>query len=235
MDHLKEIQKLQECLDYQFQNQELIRDVLTHPSCLKKGVTSAFERCEFLGDRVLGLVIACYLYQTFPHKKEGFLAKGLAYFVRKDTLAMIAREIDLGRAIHFSKGEKKLGGAEKDRVLANALEALIGALYLESNLDNARLIVLRLWKHHLDVATPEDWEDPKSRLQEIAQAQQLGLPVYNIAEESGPAHAPLFVIEVTLSSYPPAIGEGPSKKLAEQEAAHKMLQIIEENLGENNE
>jgi len=220
------IKALEEKIGYSFQDPNLLVSILVHPSYLKSKATSAFERGEFLGDRVLGLSIASLLCAQFPAEKEGRLAKKLSYLVCQETLALIAQRLDLGQYLTLSKGELKSGAMDNPSILADALEALLGALYLEGGFQVAYTVVQRLWAPLVSGLSEATWEDPKGQLQEWAQQQGLGLPQYITLGSEGPPHAPLFTVEGQCASLPPVKAQGPSKKIAEQEAASQLLTLI---------
>jgi ribonuclease-3 len=207
--------KLQLILEYDFSDQALLQMALTHASSAS-GVT--YERLEFLGDRVLGLAVAEILYSKFSMESEGDLARRLASLVQGTTLATIAREIDLGVFIHFSESERNAGGAENDHILADVLEALLGALYLDGGFKSCKALIERLWgdRFYKMLAPPMH---PKTQVQEWAQGQGLPLPVYEICEQSGPDHAPIFKISLTVDGYGVVIAEGKSRQEAEKQAA----------------
>lgn len=213
-------------LGYKFKKPELLEEALTHPSLAgfrqrKKNSTTPYERLEFLGDRVLGLVIAEWLYALFPDASEGELAKRHASLVNRDALRDVALEIGLDRHLRVARGEEAGVARKNIATLSDAMEALIGALYLDAGLEKARTFIQNHWQQAKQAeATPAD---PKTALQEWAQGQGLPLPVYKVMERSGPAHAPKFVIEASVKGYAPATGEGPSKRLAEKEAAKALL------------
>jgi len=198
----------------------LIR-ALTHASFdnrRDKAVTADNERLEFLGDRVLGLIIAELLFTTYPASDEGDMARRLNQLVRKETCAEVAREIDLGAYLRMGSGEIRAGGRDKMAVLGNACEALIAAVYLDGGLDAARTFIERFWRRHLE-AVAQAPLDAKTALQEWAQGRGLDRPAYSVTGRSGPDHAPVFTVAVAVEGYAPATGSGNSKRQAEQDAA----------------
>jgi len=214
-------------IGHEFAKQELLLEALTHPSLAgyrsrKKNKSTPYERLEFLGDRVLGLIIAEWLYELFPEADEGELAKRHASLVNRDALKKIALEIALDKHLRLARGEN-VGAAHKNiATLSDAMEALIGALYLDDGLKAARGFIQKYWREAtLAESAPAD---PKTALQEWAQGQGLPLPAYKVVERFGPAHAPKFVIEVNVKGFPPAQAEGSSKRLAEKAAAKALLQ-----------
>lgn len=222
--------ELTERLGYTFTNPQLLQEALTHPSLTgpqnrsnKKGDAAPYERMEFLGDRVLGLVIAEWLYTLFPNANEGELAKRHAALVNRDALHEIALDIRLDRHLRLARGESVQAARKNLAALSDAVEALIGAMYLDGGLEVARRFIQRYWRTHASSAAPSD---PKTALQEWAQGQGLPLPAYRVVERSGPAHAPKFIIEASVKGYPPAMAEGESKRAAEKLAAGLLLKGI---------
>ncbi len=206
---------LEKRLGYKFTDKALLDMALTHSSVSSK---RNYERLEFLGDRVLGLVIAKLLYARFPEEAEGDLAKRLAALVQGEFLAAIAKEINLGSFIKFSDAEAQSGGGENDNILADVFESMIGALYLESGFDQCEALIQKLWGSRLDVMlTPP--QHPKTRIQEWAQSQGLPLPKYEISAQTGPDHAPVFEITLTVKGFDPLKAEGKSRQAAEKLAA----------------
>ncbi len=209
---------LENLLNYQFTEPALLNQALTHRSL--DGDTNN-QRLEFLGDRVLGLVVAHLLYTQFPHEQEGELARRHAALVSKDTLVLVAQEIQLGNAIRMSSAEVAGGGRESVSHLEDACEALIGALYLDGGMEVAQGFVERYWRPLL-LAVKEPPKDAKTALQEWAQAQGFPLPEYVELKRSGPDHAPEFTIEVRVGERS-ACGTAGAKRAAEQEAAEALL------------
>lgn len=214
-------------LGHQFKEPELLQEALTHPSLAgkqrKKGPT-AYERLEFLGDRVLGLVIAEWLYKKYPESSEGDLAKRHAALVNREALRAVAAEVGLVQHLHLARGEDAAASRKNLATLPDAMEAVIGALYLDGGLAAAVNFIHRFWQK--DIAIEEAPADPKTLLQEWAQGHALPLPIYKVVENSGPAHAPKFVVEVTVKDHPPAIAEGHSKRAAQKAAAEVLLKNL---------
>lgn len=221
------VKELTDKIGHTFAESSLLQEALTHPSLAgfrqrKKNSTTPYERLEFLGDRVLGLVIAEWLYKLFPDSSEGDLAKRHASLVNRDALRGIALEIGLEKHLRLARSEEAGAARKNQATLSDAMEALIGAMYLDGGLEVARRFIKRYWVQAEQAeAAPAD---PKTALQEWAQGKGLPLPVYKVVERSGPAHAPKFVIAVSVHGYEPATGEGPSKRLAEKAAAQVLLQ-----------
>lgn len=211
-------------LGHDFAQSELLARALTHPSAAQRqgDIDDSYERLEFLGDRVLGLIVADLLMARFPGEPEGALALRHTELVRRETLAEVAVEIGLDDYLRLAKGEEAAGERHNPALLANACEAVIGALYLDGGLEVAWSFVERLWGARL-VAEAQPPQDAKTALQEWAQARALGLPKYREVGREGPAHEPHFTIEVVVGGQQPACGEGRSKRLAEQAAAARLL------------
>lgn len=183
------------------------------------------QRLEFLGDRVLGLVISEMLFTAFPREDEGALARRLAALVRQDSLDQVAREIELGQYLALSRGEEEGGGRENPAILADACEALIGALYLDGGLDAGRRFIERHWRPKMD-AEAKPPQDAKTTLQEWAQAGGLALPLYTVVKSEGPPHDPVFEVAVSVTGQKPFAARGRSKRAAEQAAARGLLDQV---------
>ncbi|MBY0501164.1 MAG: ribonuclease III [Alphaproteobacteria bacterium] len=212
-------------IGYTFKDASLLKQALTHPSALVSGQGVDFERLEFLGDRVLGLVIASWLFKKFPTEKEGDMAKRYTGFVRKETLVEVAKLIDL-KAVLVMKRENSFTQEKRlETLLADGCEALIGALYLDGGFEAAQSFIHEQWQTYLE-STSEPPRDSKSALQEWAQGQGKTHPLYVILNSSGPAHAPHFIVEVRVDGLATVQGEGSSKRHAEKDAAQKMLNMI---------
>ena len=216
--------KLEARLGYKFADPELLDKALTHSSAIApaKRVLQSYQRLEFLGDRVLGLVVADMIYRRFPKATEGDLSRSLNALVRKETCAAIAREIDLGDEIILGDSEARTGGADKDAILGDAIEAVLGAVYIDGGLGPAFAIIERLFGEHMGQSGTER-ADAKTTLQEWAQGRGLAPPVYTQVERRGPDHAPEFTISVKLGEYAPLTATGPNKKIAEHKAAEAFL------------
>ena len=215
---------LEERLGHRFSSQELLLQAVTHSSAVapSKRTAQSYQRLEFLGDRVLGLVVADLLYTRLPGANEGELSRALNALVRKETCAEVARDIGVGAYLRLGEAEARTGGAEKAAILADVTEALIGAVYLDAGFDAATTFVAREFGSRVDPATTRR-ADAKTALQEWAQGRGLEPPSYEELERSGPDHAPSFVIAVVVAGFSPAQAEGPSKKLAEHQAAEAFL------------
>ncbi len=214
---------LEKRLGYTFKSRELFERALTHASVRsQRGVRQDNERLEFIGDRVLGLAIAEMLHEAHPNASEGELARRYNRLVRGQACSSVARKIGLGPHLILSDSEAESGGREKETILADAIEALLGAIFIEAGFEPARKVVRSLWTNQFE-ALPFVVADPKSALQEWAQGQGLDLPEYIEISRSGPDHAPRFVTEVRIAGRKPARGEGATKRQAEQAAASTLL------------
>lgn len=207
-------------IGYEFQDRSLPEMALTHASA---GSGPTYERLEFLGDRVLGLSVAQILYEKFPDEAEGALARRLAALVQGRTLAEIAQEIDLGRYILLSDAERASGGAENEHILADVLEALLGAVYLDAGFSACQDLIARLWGDRF-YKMLEPPMHPKTALQEWAQGKGLALPHYKITNQTGPDHAPVFEVSVSVDGYPLLKAEGRSRQEAEKQAARLFME-----------
>jgi len=215
---------LEERVGYRFADAATLEIALTHISALKgaRNRAGSYQRLEFLGDHVLGLIVSDMLYRAFPKADEGELSRRLADLVRKETCAEIARNIDLGAAMRVGASENNAGARARPAILADVCEALIGAVYLDGGYKAAEELVERLWQERLR-ATAQPLRDPKTVLQEWAQARGLPTPAYREVARSGPDHNPEFRVAVQLPALAPAEGQGRSKRAAEQAAAAAML------------
>ena len=218
---------LEKSLGYKFRDETLLTRALTHSSY--KGTAKASgdnERLEFIGDRVLGLAVSELLHENFPKANEGELARRFNKLVRGETCAVVGRAVGLGSHLIMSDSEGQNGGRDKDTILADAIEAVLGAIFLDSTFDKARGVVRSLWSVHTDQQSksPTATADAKSALQEWAQGRGLPLPQYSELERTGPDHAPVFKTEVRISGREPATGRGASKRSAEQAAASALLE-----------
>lgn len=208
--------------EYRFEQEELLRQALTHRS-FSRGDNN--ERLEFLGDSILGLIISRQIYARFGEASEGKLSRMRAALVKKQTLAEIARSIDLGAHLRLGGGELKSGGHRRESILADALEAIIAAVYLDGGDAAAEGVVLRLYQDRLDALDETmHLKDAKTRLQEYLQSRKMNLPDYSVDETSGQAHEQTFTVSCNLAELGlHSVGRGSSRKQAEQEAARDML------------
>jgi ribonuclease-3 len=214
---------LERAIGYHFRNSAILDNALTHVSALGGGSrTGSYQRLEFLGDHVLGLVISDMLYRAFPRADEGELSRRLADLVRRETCADVARAIDLGAAIKLGASEASAGGRVRTAILADVCEALVGAVFIDGGYAEAAAMIERLWGERMRVPA-RPLRDPKTLLQEWAQARGLPTPVYREIARTGPQHSPEFRIAVVLPNREQAEGLGSSKRAAEQAAAAAML------------
>ena len=214
---------VEEALGHSFERRDLFQRALTHSSVSGgEGGVRDLERLEFLGDRVLGLLTAEELWRRYPEMDEGDLAPRLNALVRKETCADAARAWNVGPAIHLSKGEENNGGRDRDGVLGDACEALLGALYVDGGLEAARRAYDTFWGERFDEIA-RSHADPKTTFQEWTQENGHGTPRYETVERSGPDHQPLFTVEVRAGKLDPVRAQGTSKQGAQTEAALKAL------------
>ncbi|MCB1805397.1 MAG: ribonuclease III [Candidatus Competibacteraceae bacterium] len=210
-------------LGYTFTDDALLRTALTHRSAA--GANN--ERLEFLGDSILNFVIAEALFEHYPKAKEGELSRLRASLVKGDTLADAARAIELGDYLNLGSGELKSGGFRRDSILADALEALLAAVYLDSDFATCRALIRRLFGPQLAALPAADQlKDPKTRLQEALQARQQALPVYDVLAVSGEPHDQKFTVRCTIDNGLVTVAEGASRRKAEQEAARQALRQL---------
>lgn len=212
---------LEAAFGHRFNDPSLLDLALTHRSAMFAGGRSN-ERLEFLGDRVLGLVVADMLCRRFPEEDEGALARRFAVLVGRDALSRVATDLDLGTYLILSSGEEDSGGRDNPALLANACEAAIAALYRDGGLAPAARFIEARWTPLL-AADLEPPKDPKTALQEWVQARGLPLPEYREIDRTGPPHAPVFTIEVSIPGHQSAQAAGASKRIAERNAAADML------------
>ncbi len=216
------IEALQHRLGYRFKDGNLLDLALTHPSVLKK---QSNQRLEFLGDAILGAIVARILYDLFPNEKEGELARRHASLVCGETLTQVAREIDLGEELSIGVSETQAKGRQNASNLEDALEAVLGAMYLDGGFAAAEAFIVPRWTllaKRSEIAP----KDAKTTLQEWAQARGLSIPSYRMLDSIGPAHAPVFTIEVSVQGFAPAQAKAASKRQAEQMAANQLLGVV---------
>ena len=217
---------ISESLGYGFKAKSLLTSALTHSSAGENNN----ERLEFLGDAVLDLVVAEALFERFPYAQEGELSRVRSTLVNRETLAMVARDLDLAAHLTLGQGEKKSGGMQRESILANALEAIIGAIYLDGGLAVCRERVLVWFSSMLDRTLPEAIrKDPKTELQEILQARRLPLPIYAVIRVAGKPHNQLFTVACQCAALPSLVSaQGSSRRRAEQAAAEQALRLLRE-------
>lgn len=218
MDNIEELKK-------SFKNKELLDHALTHRSWVNehKGQRTSNERMEFLGDAILEYVVSKEIYNNFPDKEEGYLTALRANLVNTVALADIAKKMQVGPLLFLSKGEEDGGGRESTSLLADTVEAIIGAIFLDRGLDSAEDFIKKNILSSVNEKTNKPLKDYKSRLQEYVQAKGFSAPKYKVIEESGPDHNKNFVVEVIIGEKAWGKGSGKSKSAAEQEAACQAL------------
>lgn len=221
--------KLCIALGHSFVRPELLEEALTHASAAAAGgngtAAADYERLEFLGDRVLNLVVAQHLLMRYPDENVGQLARRHAALVREEALADVAHRAGIGEFIRLSAGEELSGGRNNPAIMADCCEAVIAALYLDGGFKAAERFIAKFWTPLLN-QTPRPPKDPKTALQEWAQSRGLPLPVYSTVAQSGPDHDPTFTVRVQVKGFPAATATGRSKRLAEQIAAQFLVAMI---------
>lgn len=231
-----DIQQLELLLEHKFSDQSLLVQALTHPSYLHEAGGSGggdYQRLEFLGDAILGLLLAEIMYTRYPDWDEGALSQLRSRLAGQDVLADRARSLGIGAFVQLGRGEEQTAGREKDSILADVLEALIASLYQDGGLQAARTLVVRLFEDL--VATPESLvlgRDSKSELQEYLSSHDYPAPDYQLIEESGPPHNRLFRFLVLVGDRVIGDGQGKSKKIAQQAAAAKAVEMFSEKQGQ---
>jgi ribonuclease-3 len=216
--------ELENRIGYHFADKTLLDRALTHISALggSQSRTGSYQRLEFLGDHVLGLVVSAMLFHAFPTAEEGELSRRFASLVRQETCADVARALDLGSAVQLGTSEINAGARRRTAILADVCEALIGAVFIDGGYGAAADFVERFW-HDRMLKPARPLRDPKTMLQEWAQARGMPTPFYREVTRSGPDHDPEFCVAVELADRAPAEGSGRSKRAAEQAAAAAML------------
>ena len=224
------IAKLEGRIAYQFQNKTLAQLALTHSSAHRDNN----QRLEFLGDSILGFLVAESLYSAFPDASEGDLTRMRSALINKDTLADIARTLEMGELLSLGPGELKSGGRQRVSILADAIEALIGAVYLDAGITACRQL-LQSWlaPYMPDLSMPEVHKDAKTRLQEYLQALGKDVPVYEVTAINGEAHNQIFVVSCKVKLLGQTTqGQGKNRRIAEQEAAQSALALLEQHKSE---
>ena len=218
----KKSKELEKLIDYHFKKKNLLERALTHKSYNNKENN---EKLEFLGDRVLGLVISEKLLEKYPEEKEGIIDKKFANLVNKKTCILISKKINLKKFIYLGSSHKKLERFA-DKISSDCLEAIVGSIYLDSGLKSAEKFILCFWEEYL-IKSTITLIDSKTKLQEFSLKQYKELPKYVFFKKTGPQHSPLFKTEVQIPNSKKIIGTGASKKKAQQNAATKLLKILE--------
>lgn len=221
------MEQLQKALGYTFRNAALLDQALTHPSVK----ADDNQRLEFLGDAVLEFLVSDLLYHKYPECQEGELTARRASLVCEETLYILAKKLNVGPNLRMAHGEEQMAGRKKPSILSDAMEAILAAIYLDGGTESARKVVERLFREEEKLSAMRGRDD-KGLLQEYTQAGGLALPVYEIIEESGPAHDRRFVAQVSVMGEVVATGEGASKKMAEQAAAKRALRVYQQSEGD---
>jgi ribonuclease-3 len=223
----EQLAKLSRALGHSFTEPTLLQQALTHRSVGSKN----YERLEFLGDAILSFVISAELYRRFDDIDEGRLSRIRASLVKGETLAALARDLSLGDYLQLGSGELKSGGFRRTSILADAMEAIIGAVYLDTDINVARELILRLYREKLDAVNPKlALKDPKTRLQEYMQSRGMPLPEYELDQVSGKSHAQTFRIRCHVAGIEQTtVAEGSSRRKAEQAAAQQILDKLNDN------
>ena len=221
------IKIIENSIKYDFVNKALLEDAITHTSFVNNKKDYTYERLEFLGDRVLGLAIADLIYKNFLNESEGDLARRIAFLVSGKTLSEIAIKLKLQNYVRVSEN-LKFNNGENNSILSDTMEAIIGAIFLDSNYSEVKKVIKYIWIEYIknDVKPPKD---PKSALQELSMELKYEMPVYSNYIKEGPDHSPVFKVKVSIKGLNKSQGIGVSKKSAEIDAASKLLRIIERN------
>jgi ribonuclease-3 len=219
---VRSAEKFAELTGYRFKDDELLMDAITHSSHNSSG-RKDYERLEFLGDRILGMVVAEQLYKRYPQADEGMMARQFTYLVRKGTCTLVAKDMGLSELMRAGRSMEGKQTRSSNRMLGDACEAVLAAIYFDSGFAAVRKFILRYWKPYLDKASAAP-RDPKTRLQEWALAKGLALPQYKEISREGPDHEPMFIIEVSVPGYEPVRGQATSKRRGEQLAAETFIE-----------
>ncbi|MBL7003495.1 MAG: ribonuclease III [Gammaproteobacteria bacterium] len=219
---MSKLKKFQAVIHCSFNDDALLDQALTHRSVHK---SKNNERLEFLGDSVLSIVISEFIFNELASATEGELSRVRSSLVKEEALAKVARDIDLGQYIHLGAGELKSGGFRRDSILSDALEAVIGAVYLDQGFDKARSVILFLYQEYLvKLPSPTSLKDPKTRLQEYLQGKKIDLPIYHVIDSSGKSHNQVFSVSCSINALKlSSVGTGTSRKKAEQMAASQLF------------
>ena len=221
----KDFKKLQDVIGYQFKDPHYLERALTHSST---NDDYNYQRLEFLGDRVLGLVMAEALFKEFRQENEGGLAKRHTALVKGSTCALMGQKISLADYIILSSSEREAGVHLNDNIISDVVEALIGAIHIDGGYEPAKKFTLELWGDAIKTLDTAP-QDPKTELQEWVQARNLPLPEYTIIDKSGPDHSPVFNIELKIEGFDPVVSKGSARRPTEKLAAQKMLLILKKS------
>ena len=224
----KTLSAVYSAIGYKFQQPELVLRALTHKSAREKNN----ERLEFLGDSVLGMIVSLELFSRFANANEGQLTRARSKIVRQDSLAESARRIGLGTFLYLGEGELRSGGWQRSSILADAVEALIGAVYIDGGFNSCHEMVTKLLTHSIEKANPDTiGKDAKTELQEYVQGKGIELPEYKVDEVTGPSHSQVFTVSCTVDALNKTeMAQGSSKRSAEQAAARKILKLLENGM-----
>ena len=216
------IEELENIIGYCFKNKKLLKQALTHSS-ITTHIGNNYERLEFLGDRILGVAVASSLYNEFPFEPEGSLSPRHMRLVCKETVSGVAKKLTLDQYVYVATEDIR----ENENVLCDVCEAVIGAIFIDSDIENALDFVEKHWQDliHQDMTPPKDF---KTRLQELAHSHGYQTPKYELVSRIGSEHEPIFTIKVTVDHFAPQSGSGHNKKMAEQAAAAKMITVLEQ-------
>lgn len=228
----KDLKQLEKSIGVEFKDKSLLQTALTHRSYLNehKGVKENNERLEFLGDAVLELIVSDYLFSTYTERPEGELTSFRSALVKTDSLAETSKELGYGKYLRLSKGEEDTGGREKDYLLANVFEAVLGAIYLDKGYDVCTEFVLRVLVSKIDRIVEKRLDiDSKTKIQELAQSTYKVTPVYEVVKEEGPDHNKKFTVVVKIDEKVIGEGTGASKQKAEEKAASEGIKYINSN------
>lgn len=226
----REYKAIEKKLGYRFKKRSRLKAAITHPSYRHEndGIQEDNQRLEFLGDAALGLAAAAELYRRFPELDEGMLTHKRSKLANRATLARIGHTSDLGAHLRLGRGEEQSGGRKRDSNLTDALEALIGAVYLDGGLKATERVFKRLWRTELDTISSEEMDNPKGELQEYCQKRWKTSPTYRVEAQNGPAHAREYVCVASIKGTDYGTGQGMNKRTAEMEAAKATLKTLEE-------
>ena len=228
-DFTKQIAGLENALNYKFKNLDLLKEALSHPSLKQHDNTIAdYERLELLGDSILGFLITEMIFNNFLFYEEGSIAKIKAYVVSRETIVKVAETLCLSEYILMTVGEEKSGGKTNQNNIENVMEALLAAIYLDSDIHQVRKIVQNLWFRYIE-NIDFNLIDPKSSLQEWLHHKNHSTPAYEVINKEGPVHAPVFTVQVIVGQHKQT-ATGKSIKEAEKGAARKLLNILKNNL-----
>lgn len=220
-----DLKALQDKIGYHFEDEHWLERAMTHSSTNED---YNYQRLEFLGDRVLGLVIADALFRNFKGEREGGLAKRHTALIQGPTCAIVGLAHNLNDFIIMSSSEEESGGRTNENIIADIVESMLGAIYIDGGYEAAKKVILELWGDTITTVEKAP-QDPKTELQEWVQARGLELPVYEIIDKSGPDHAPVFTIQVTVDGFDPLTADGPSRRQTEKTVARQMLKVIKDS------